>query len=159
MVSRSPEGRHFGAGPRTIAVLPFLHIGDRGSRVSAIDVIEDHLIHLLTLYRQILVVPKISSFQIRSGMNVRQLGEELGAVALVEGSVRCSGEDSYQLIVSLIDTIHGYNMWSGCYSGGPEAIELLMRTVVGDLCSEFDEHTKRLELLFLLEPKRRKASL
>ena len=69
---------------------------------------------------------KISALQVKSrtaaemyrnsGMDIRQIGRELGAGYMLEGSVRKAGDD-VRIVVQLIDIRSGNHLWSEAYDG------------------------------------------
>jgi serine/threonine-protein kinase len=123
--------------PTTIAVLPFVKIGISRKHHSSIDELTSRLIHLLTLRSCLLVVPRMSSSQVPPTMNARQLGEYLGTATLVEGTAIPTDDDKWQFLVCLVDSLHGFNIWSGSYSGISTSIDSLAAQIADDIISAF----------------------
>jgi TolB-like protein len=72
----------------------------------------EEIINALTRLEGLRVVSRSASFQFRaSGMDVREVGRQLNVGALLEGSVRKSG-NQLRVTVQLIDVESGYHYWS-----------------------------------------------
>jgi TolB-like protein/Tfp pilus assembly protein PilF len=72
----------------------------------------EELIDALTQIDGLRVAARSASFQFRgAGVDVKQVGRDLGVASLLEGSVRKAG-DKLRITVQLIDTASGYHKWS-----------------------------------------------
>jgi tetratricopeptide (TPR) repeat protein len=61
------------------------------------------------------VIARTSAFSFRGrNVDVREIGRQLSATHLLEGSVRRSG-DTVRVTAQLVDTAHGYNHWSQAF--------------------------------------------
>ncbi|HEU6453024.1 MAG TPA: tetratricopeptide repeat protein [Gemmatimonadaceae bacterium] len=101
---------------RTIAVLPFANLSANAENEYFSDGITDELIATLGQLRGLRVVSRTSAFAFKNkGLDVREVGQRLGAVAIVEGSVRQSGS-ALRVTAQLVDAETGYDLWSGTYS-------------------------------------------
>ena len=94
-----------------IAVLPFADMSPGRDQDHFCEGLAEELIDALTHVDGLRVVARTSSFQFRDGVDIRQAGRSLGVTALVEGSVRKSG-DKLRITVQLIDVASGYHKWS-----------------------------------------------
>ncbi len=101
--------------PRTVAVLPFLDLSEGGDQGAFVDGLTEELIGCLTGVESLGVVARTSSFKFKGARaDVRDIGRELGADQIVEGSVRKSGT-SLRITVQLIDVDTGLHVWSQNY--------------------------------------------
>lgn len=97
----------------SIAVLPFADMSPEGDQEYFADGIAEELLNTLTRCCTHLRVPaRTSSFAFKGkGVDVREIGTQLGVDALIEGSVRKSG-DRVRITVQLIDVRDGYHLWT-----------------------------------------------
>jgi TolB-like protein len=123
--ARSPDE---GAARPTIAVLPFVNLsGDPEQRYFS-DGITDDLIIELSRFRSFTVIARNSSFLYRDKpTDVRQIGRELGAEYILEGSVR-RASDRIRIAVELVEAATGRQVWAERYD-----------RAVGDLFTVQDE--------------------
>jgi adenylate cyclase len=105
-----------GAGPATIAVLPFLNLsGDKNFEYLG-DSITDEITEALAESNDLRVVARTSAFQYKGrNADVRQIGRELNAAALLEGSVTSTSPKKFRIVVQLIRSSDGYHLWSHAY--------------------------------------------
>ncbi len=99
----------------SVAVLPFVNLaGDAEDRLFG-DGLADDVINQLVRIPGLRVIARTSSFACAAGRrDVREIGAQLGAAWLVEGSVR---RDRQRVRVSaqLVNTRDGRYAWSECY--------------------------------------------
>lgn len=95
-----------------IAVLPFADMSPGHDHAYLCEGLAEELINALTHVDGLRVVARTASFQFRQiGADVQAIGRQLGVSALLEGSVRKSG-DRLRVTVQLIDTATGFHRWS-----------------------------------------------
>ena len=106
----------------SIAVLPFANLsGDPEQEYFADGIVED-IITALSRYRWFPVLARNSSFTYKDrAVDVAQIGAELGARYVVEGSVR-KGGDQVRITVQLIDARSGDHIWAEHYDCALDAI-------------------------------------
>ena len=98
-----------------IAVLPFNNMSDDPEQEYFSDGISEDLITALSKLRWFFVIARNSSFIYKGkAVHVRQVGEELGAGYVVEGSVRKSG-DRVRITAQLNDVASGSHVWAERY--------------------------------------------
>jgi TolB-like protein/Tfp pilus assembly protein PilF len=98
-----------------IAVLPFNNMSDDPEQEYFSDGISEDLITALSKLRWFFVIARNSSFTYKGkAVHVRQVGEELGARYVVEGSVRKSG-DRMRITAQLNDVSSGSHLWAERY--------------------------------------------
>jgi TolB-like protein len=97
---------------RSIAVLPFVNLSaDKESEYFS-DGLAEEIIDGLGKIPGLRVVARTSSFAFRGRSNaIREIGRELNAGGLVEGSVRRTG-DCVRVTIRLIDAIDESRLWS-----------------------------------------------
>lgn len=102
------------AGP-TIAVLPFVNqSGDVGQEYFS-DAVTQDIINGLSRHRWLTVLARNTTFGYRNlRIDARQLGSDLGAEYLVEGSVRRAGS-RLRVAAELIDARTGNTVWAERY--------------------------------------------
>jgi TolB-like protein/Tfp pilus assembly protein PilF len=100
---------------QTLAVLPFENFSNDPNQDYLSDGVTDELTSLVAAAPGLQVVARTSAFQFRhkSG-DVRQIGQELNAAALLEGSLSRNG-DQLRINVQLVRTADGYHIWSHIY--------------------------------------------
>jgi TolB-like protein/Tfp pilus assembly protein PilF len=99
----------------SIVVLPFVDMSVDKSEQPFCDGLTEELSNWLAQIPTLRVVARTSAFAFR-GLNedVREIGKELDANHVLEGSMRRSG-DHMRVTVQLIDARNGYHMWSSEY--------------------------------------------
>ncbi|HEV2733196.1 MAG TPA: tetratricopeptide repeat protein, partial [Longimicrobiaceae bacterium] len=125
------------AAPASIAVLPFADMSPGGDAEYLSDGITEELIHALSQVEGLRVVARTSAFAFKGrDVDVREIGEALDVGALLEGSIRRSG-DRLRVTVKLVDARNGYHLWSRSYDRGMADVfsvqEEISRAVVGTL--------------------------
>lgn len=99
----------------SIAVLPFANLSADPGNEAFCDGLSEELINGLTKVPDLRVVAHSSSFSFKGrDMDVREIGRQLGVGALLEGSVRKSG-DRLRISAQLIDTTSGFHAWCEQY--------------------------------------------
>ncbi len=95
-----------------IAVLPFMDMSAGRDQDYFCEGLAEELIDALTHIDGLRVSCRSCSFQFRAaGMDLREVGRQLGVDSIVEGSVRRVGEQ-LRITVQLIDVATGYHKWS-----------------------------------------------
>ena len=98
-----------------IAVLPFTNMSDDPEQEYFSDGISEDLITALSKLRWFFVIARNSSFIYKGkAVHMKQVGDELGAGYVVEGSVRKSG-DRVRITVQLNDVVSGSHVWAERY--------------------------------------------
>lgn len=101
----------------SIAVLPFDNLSDDPKQNYFADGMSEDLITDLSKISALFVIARNSSFSYKGRqVDIRTVGEELGARYVVEGSVRREG-DIVRINAQLIDAKTGGHMWAERYDG------------------------------------------
>jgi len=101
-------------GP-SIAVLPFVNMSNDPEQEYFCDGITETIISALAQAPQALVISRNSTFAYKNkSIDARQIGQELGARYVIEGSIQKS-DDRFRIVVQLIDTDTGLHIWAERY--------------------------------------------
>jgi serine/threonine-protein kinase len=116
----------------SVAILPFLNLNASSSEYVADGFVEDLTTELAKL-PELRVVARTSVFQYRGrNQDVRKIGRDLGAGALLEGSFR---EESgrVKVTVQLINSRNGYHLWSEAYDRDSEDVQNLETDIISGI--------------------------
>jgi adenylate cyclase len=120
----------------SIAVLPFANLSDDRDQEYFADGMVEEIITALSHFPRLFVIARNSSFTYkgRQGIDVRQVGRELGVRYVLEGSVRRAGE-RVRIAGQLIDASTGAHLWADRFDGVLADIfdlqDTVARSVVG----------------------------
>jgi TolB-like protein/Tfp pilus assembly protein PilF len=99
----------------SIAVLPFVNMSSDPENEYFSDGLTEELISALSNVHGLHVVARTSVFQYKAKpADIRQIGAELNAQMVLEGSVRKAGE-RLRITAQLVDARNGYHIWSRTY--------------------------------------------
>jgi TolB-like protein len=127
----------------SIAVLPFQNIsGDPEQEYFADGVVEE-IITALSRMRWLFVIARNSSFTYKGrAVDVKQVGRELGARYVLEGSVR-KAANRVRISGQLIDSITGAHLWADRFEGALEGIfelqDQVTESVVGAIAPNLEK--------------------
>jgi len=135
----------------TIAVLPFTNMSGDPRQEYLSDGITEDIITALTRFAKLSVVARNSTFAYKGkAVDVRQVGKDLGARYVLEGSVRRT-RDRGRITAQLIDTSDGKHVWAENYDRDLKDLfsvqDEVIQQIVGSLDVELDraqlEQTRR----------------
>jgi TolB-like protein len=99
----------------SIAVLPFVNLSGDGQHDYFSDGITEDIMTELSRFSELLVIARNSTFQYKGkALDIRQVGRELAAQYVLEGSVRRSGS-RVRITAQLIDAVTGAHRWAERY--------------------------------------------
>ena len=102
-------------GP-SIAVLPFDNMTGDTEQEFFCDGITENIISALSQTSKLLIIARNSTFAYKGRqINIQQIGHELNAAYVIEGSIQKSDEQ-IRIIVQLIDTKSGHHLWAEQYN-------------------------------------------
>lgn len=105
------KGKH-PANNKTIAVLPFVNVSTSTENEYFSDGITEEIINALSQIRSLKVTSRTSSFFFKNkSIPIRQIGKELNVSAILEGSVRLSG-NTIRITAQLIEAEEDFHFWS-----------------------------------------------
>ena len=104
------------ASEKSIAVLPFENFSDDKQNAFFADGIQDDILTSLAKIGDLKVISRSSVMQSRGAgrQNLREIGKQLGVMAVLEGSVRREGE-RIVVNVQLIDARNDRHLWAERY--------------------------------------------
>jgi adenylate cyclase len=106
----------------SIAVMPFANLSGEAANEYFSDGMAEELLNLLAQVPGLQVAARTSSFAYKGeNVDVREIGRALAVDAVLEGSVRRSG-DRVRVTAQLVDTSTGYHLWSQNYDRQMEDI-------------------------------------
>jgi adenylate cyclase len=108
--------------PVRIAVPPFVDLSPQRDQGYFCEGIADELISVLTALPGLQVASRQSSFRYAAaGLDVRSIGAELDARAVLEGTVRKAAE-LLRITARLLDVGSGYYLWSQSFDRAPDEV-------------------------------------
>ncbi|MBI3286573.1 MAG: tetratricopeptide repeat protein [Chloroflexi bacterium] len=112
---REPKRAEASTGMRAIAVLPFQNISPDPENEYFSDGMTEEIITRLSKIRELKVASRSTVFRYKGkGIDPRELGQELGVGAVLEGSVRKLG-NRLRITAQLINAADGFHLWSEEY--------------------------------------------
>lgn len=123
-----------------IAVLPFANRGSSKKDELFSDGLTDELTHAFTRIPGLEVVARTSAFQFKGErVDVREVGRRLGVQAVVEGSIRRSGE-RLRVLAQLDDTFNGQTVWSQTYDRKLADLFAVQQDISATITNELGNH-------------------
>jgi len=139
--SRSPLGDR-----PSIAVLPFANLSGDPQQDYFSDGITEDITTELSRFSELVVIARNSSFQYKGkAVDLRQVGQELGARYVLEGSVRRSG-DRIRIAVQLIDPVTGAHRFGERYDRELHDIFAVQDEVARAIVATLAAHVNRAEI-------------
>jgi TolB-like protein/DNA-binding winged helix-turn-helix (wHTH) protein/Flp pilus assembly protein TadD len=118
-----------------IAVLPFDDLSEEPGNAFLSDGLTDELISSLGQLEGLKVVARSSSLNFRNRYeDVREIGDILDVQAVIEGSVKRSG-NRIRISARLSSTRDGYVLWSQVFDRGLEDLLALQAEIAGEIVS------------------------
>ena len=137
-----PFGSTAPPGKPSIAVLAFDNLtGDAAQDIWS-DGISENIITELSRFKDFFVIARNSSFSFKGQpVDVREIGDKLGARYVLEGSFRRPG-DTVRITAQLIDATTGNHLWAESYTRDSdrlhEVLDEITRTLVATLGGRLD---------------------
>lgn len=130
----------------SIAVLPFENMSGDPEQAYFADGLAEDLIMSLSRVSWLFVIARNSSFAFRGkALDVRSIGQRLGARYLVEGSVRRAGQ-RLRLAAQLIEAATGNHLWAERYDGSLEDVFDFQDRIVTSLASAIEPKLRATEI-------------
>ena len=106
-----PPPVHLPTTEKSIAVLPFSDLSEKHDQEYFADGMADEILDELARIPELKVISRTSSFQFKGrNVDVRSIGQALGARYVVEGTVRRAG-DQIRVTAKLVDAGDGSDRW------------------------------------------------
>src|SRR5262249_18639266 len=129
----------------SIAVLPLANLNGDPQQDYFSDGITEDITTELSRFSELLVIGRNSAFQYKGkAVDLRQIGHELGARYLLEGSVRRSG-DRIRIAAQLIDAATGAHRWAERYDRELHDVFAVQDEVVRAIVATLAAHVNRAE--------------
>ncbi len=97
---------------KTVAVLPFVNMSASAENEYFSDGITEEIINALAKVKSLKVTSRTSSFFFKDkNVPIKQIGRELNVAAILEGSVRLSG-DTVRITAQLVQVEQDFHFWS-----------------------------------------------
>jgi TolB-like protein/tetratricopeptide (TPR) repeat protein len=114
-----------------IAVLPFADMSPEGDQEYFSDGLSEEILNLLAQIKELKVIGRTSSFAFKGrNVDLRKIGEQLGAAYILEGSVRKSG-DQLRITAQLIEADNGTHLWSESFDRQLENVFQIQDEIAG----------------------------
>lgn len=128
----------------SLAVLPLQNLSSDPSQEYFADGMTDELITDLAQLGSVRVISRTSVVRYKgSSKSAPQIGRELGADALIEGTVE-RAEDRVRIRVQLIDAAHDRHVWAQGYDRELKNVLLLQTTAARDIVEEIQGQVGKL---------------
>lgn len=119
----------------SIAVLPFINLSVEQNNEYFSDGMTEELINALVKIPDLHVASRTSSFAFKGkGLDVRAIGERLGARTVVEGSVRREG-DRLRVTAQLVNAEDGYHLWAETYDRRMADVFAIQEEIAGTIAT------------------------
>jgi adenylate cyclase len=133
-------------GPPAIAVLPFDNMSGDSGQNYFVDGLTEDVIASLARNPDIQVIARNSTFAVRGqATDLRDLGRQLGARYIVEGSARRSG-NQLRVVAQLIDTRDGTHLWSRSFDRQLDDIFALQTALTTEIVSHVASYVRQSEI-------------
>jgi adenylate cyclase len=130
----------------SVAVLPFANLSGDPHQDYFSDGITEDIITELSRFSELVVIARNSSFQYKGkAVDIRQVGRELGARYVLEGSVRRSG-DRVRITAQLIDATTGAHRWAERYDRELHDVFAVQDEVARAIVAILAAHVNRAEI-------------
>jgi TolB-like protein len=130
----------------SVAVLPFANLSGDPQQEYFSDGITEDITTELSRFSELMVIARNSAFQYKGkAVDVRQVGRELGARYILEGSVRRSG-DRIRIAAQLIDALTGTHRWGERYDRELHDVFAVQDEVARAIVAILAAHVNRAEI-------------
>ncbi len=130
---------------RAVAVLPFDNLSRDPEEDYFVDGLTEDIITALAYWRWFPVVARNSTFVYKGKpKNVTEIGRELGAAYLVEGSARRSGE-RVRITIQLIETATGHHLFAERYDRDMADVFLVQEEIAERIVVSIEPEIQRAE--------------
>jgi adenylate cyclase len=135
----------FGGRP-AIAVLAFENLSRDPEQEYFVDGIAEDILTRLAMWRHFPVIARKSSFSYRGrSIDVKNVGRELGARYILEGSVRKAG-NRVRITVQLIDAAGAYHVWAERYDRSMEDVFAVQDEIADAIVTALEPAVGRAEM-------------
>ncbi|MBU6417447.1 MAG: tetratricopeptide repeat protein [Xanthomonadaceae bacterium] len=126
-------GEHAAVPGASVAILPFADLSEVMDQAYFCDGLAEEIMNALACCPGLRVASRTSSFRFRGGgVDAREIGRALNVAAIMEGSVRKSG-NRVRVTAQLIDAGSGYHLWSENFDRGLEDIFAIQEEIARNI--------------------------
>jgi TolB-like protein/class 3 adenylate cyclase len=149
--SKGVAGGFRDAGPAisdkpSIAVLPFENMGGDPEQEYFVDGLVEDITTALSRISSFFVIARNSSFTYKGRVvDVREVGRELGARYVLEGSVRKAG-DRLRITGQLVDAGTGNHIWANRYDGALADVFDLQDSITSNVVAVIEPKVRQMEI-------------
>lgn len=131
----------------SLVVLPFDNLSGEADQSYFADAVVEEITATLSRVKDFFVIARNSSFAYkgRAGIDVRQVGKDLGVRYVVEGSVRRVGE-RVRITAQLVETDTGSHIWSNKVDGAVADLFDLQDRMAAEVASAVQPSIRRAEV-------------
>ena len=131
----------------SLVVLPFDNLSGEADQSYFADAVVEEITATLSRVKDFFVIARNSSFAYkgRAGIDVRQVGKDLGVRYVVEGSVRRVGE-KVRITAQLVETDTGSHIWSNKVDGAVADLFDLQDRMAAEVASAVQPSIRRAEV-------------
>jgi adenylate cyclase len=130
----------------SLAVLPFTNMSDDPAQDYFADGMVEDITTALARMGYVFVIARNSSFVYKGkAVDIKQVGRELGARYVLEGSVRKSG-NRLRITGQLVEAENGHHVWAERFEGTLEDVFELQDRITESIASAIEPSLRRAEL-------------
>lgn len=131
----------------SVVVLPFDNLSGEADQAYFADAVVEEITATLSRVKDFFVIARNSAFAYkgRAGVDVRQIGRDLGVRYVVEGSVRRVGE-RVRITAQLVETDGGNHIWSNKIDGAIADLFDLQDRMAAEVASAIQPSIRRAEV-------------
>jgi len=123
---------------KTIAVLPFVDLSAQADQAYFADGVSEDIRNALIGSKDLRVVARTSSRVFKDQvLDIREIGQQLNAEVLVEGTVRLQGQQ-VRVTVQLTDTDSGFPIWAGSFDRSMDNAFAIQREIAQEVASRLE---------------------
>lgn len=127
----------------SVAVLPFVNLGTGVNEETIADGLTEDIIAALARGKDLKVPSRTTVWQYRNrAVDTREVGRKLGVTAVLEGSVRRSG-DQVRIAAQLIGVDDGFHLWAGSFDRKADHALEMQREVAAMLTRDLTQRLVR----------------
>ncbi len=131
----------------SVVVLPFDNLSGEADQSYFADAVVEEITATLSRVKDFFVIARNSAFTYkgRAGVDIRQIGRDLGVRYVVEGSVRRVGE-RVRITAQLVETEAGSHIWSNKVDGAVADLFDLQDRMAAEVASAIQPSIRRAEV-------------
>ncbi|WP_439601541.1 adenylate/guanylate cyclase domain-containing protein [Devosia sp.] len=131
----------------SVVVLPFDNLSGEADQSYFADAVVEEITATLSRVKDFFVIARNSAFTYkgRAGIDIRQIGRDLGVRYVVEGSVRRVGE-RVRITAQLVETEAGSHIWSNKVDGAVADLFDLQDRMAAEVASAIQPSIRRAEV-------------